>query len=338
MSATRSLFHLVLVMLADASTAQQQGLKHASDASDDIFFHSIGTPQETALRAWCPPPGVMIPWNHTILRRLQQYQPPAGKRTLALDIGAFDGSDAVALADKRGGAQRVWSFEPSPSKVPYIQARINETKLADVVTLHQMALSNYSGMAQFQMFKSKRMSRGMRSAMGGNLGSAQDMLFNADKASEEQQKKLVSGAGHQREQSTVVDVPVRTLDSLLVGHNAVAGERDTVIPFMKVDAQGFDFRVLRGAMKLMRTRRVGILVFEFCVSLIPGGHDEMAAGLRLLKQLGADCLPCNDWTAGGKRTRINTPTPIGDYVKLFKASFDNMVCRWAGGDADPGTD
>ena len=339
-----ALFSALLLTLPCTGAAQQEGLRHqhAAATDDNIFFHSVGTPREELLRAWCPPPGTVIPWNHTILRRLRQHQPQSGRRSLVLDIGAFDGSDAVALADDRGAAQRVWSFEPSPTKVAYIQNRINQSELTNRVSLHQMALSNYSGTAQFQMFKSKHMSRAMRASMAGKLGSAQDMLFNSDTLSLDEQKRLEGSAGHERETSTVVNVPVRTLDSLLVGHSASrVEERETIIPFMKVDAQGFDFRVLHGAIKAMRHGRVGVLVFEFALSLIPGGLDEAAAGLRLLKQLGADCLPCNDWTAGGKRsqTRINKPTSISDFVKLWNSSlnpFDNIVCQWAGGPADPG--
>ena len=107
------------------------------------------------------------------------------------------------------------------------------------------------------------------------------------------------------------------------------GERESDIPFMKVDAQGFDFRVLRGAMRLLRSGRVGVLVFEYCLPLIPRGRDEAAEGFGMLRALGADCMPCNDWTVP-RRWQVHRPMGIAEYVAHFNDTFDNIVCRMRG--------
>jgi FkbM family methyltransferase len=299
----------------------------AARTGDDLFFHSLGTMRAKKLQRWCPPPGVMIPWNHTLVRHLAQrpHPDPSGRRTLVLDIGAFDGSDAVVLGDPRKGArQRVWSFEPSPTKVSYIQGRLNQSDLGALVTLHPIALSNSSGVAQFQMFSGRRIPRPMRSEMKGAFGSPQDMLYSNDVSSSKKQSLRV-GAGHAKDVAHLVDVPVRTLDSMLTGDGAGV-ESETSIPFMKVDAQGFDFRVLHGASQLLRSGRVEVLVFELCLALVPGGRPEAAAGFEMLRDMGADCVPCGDWTTP-KQFHIRMPTTIRKYLAPYDDRFDNIVCQ-----------
>ena len=84
---------------------------------------------------WCP-------HSKTAIKHALKAQ-PAG---LVLDVGSFDGSDAILYA---GAGHQVWSFEASPGKIDPIRAHIAEHGLQNNVTLFHYALSNYSGTAGF---------------------------------------------------------------------------------------------------------------------------------------------------------------------------------------------
>ena len=99
--------------------------------------------------------------------------------------------------------------------------------------------------------------------------------------------------------------------------------------------------MLRGAERTLRAGRVRMLTFEFSPRLIPapkgcGASDvregrlaEAVDGLRFLERLGADCVPCDEWTSLTAVRKFTAPMSISDYVHRFRQRgnfFDNIVC------------
>lgn len=214
---------------------------------------------------------------------------------LVVDVGALDGRDAVDFA--RAG-HRVWSFEAMPNKLDSIRNRLQTTQTSHRVTLHAVALSNYTGTGHF--------------------------VAHANWAGDDSFADAKNTSGQE-----VIDVPTRTLDSFV---NA-----DTQIALTKIDAQGYDFRVLRGATALLASRRIARVVFEFTPAMMPGGAAEAEEHLRWMLDMGYACAPCNAvWSrvhVGGS----SAPRSIAAYVQGYwfterrtqrsrLRGFDNIVC------------
>ena len=102
-----------------------------------------------------------------------------------------------------------------------------------------------------------------------------------------------------------------------------------LIPFMKVDAQGFDTLVLRGAKRLLAERRIEVFVFEFTPFLMPGRQHEAVSALEWLESTGHVCVPCN--TRHTAPFQLTSPTSIRSYVGRFSGeqmtSYDDIACR-----------
>ena len=230
-----------------------------------------------------------------------------------VDVGSLDGSDALYFA--RAGGHRVWTFEPSPSKLDLIRHRIAQARAAGSVTLHGVALSNETGSASFRMTRPVR--NELKLTAGQHFGSAQDSLTSSAAAP--------AGAGTGAREK-VVRVPVTTLDSF---------DTNVSLLYLKVDAQGYDYRVLRGAENLLRSHRVRALAFEFFPHAMPHGRAEALEALRwLVHGMRYSCAPCNlnRWRVAKADERKSIPT----YVRLLSgagnksstlAFFDDIACE-----------
>lgn len=230
---------------------------------------------------------------------MKQYSPAMHESVRALasglvvDIGALDGQDAVNFAL----GHRVWSFEANSEKLPRIRTRLKQTGTSGNVTLHGVALSNYTGTAKFL------------ADPGARFGD--DRLADGAALPGDEERRLI-------------DVPIRTLDSF--------ADADTQIIFVKIDAQGHDYRVLRGAAALLSGRRIARVVFEYTPEMMPGGAAEAEEQLHWLHDIGYACAPCNSkWSRVAASTK---PVRITEYVGGYWADanhtrlrgFDNIVC------------
>ena len=132
------------------------------------------------LTEWCtekPHPrhrGKLIP-APGLTERLHSSPP-----SLVVDVGAFDGGDTIRFA--KAGGHHVWTFEAAPTKARPIQQRFVQEGIAPNVSFHNVALSNYSGVATLKMFRQGGGRGGtgiynkFNAMMGGKIGSAFDTL------------------------------------------------------------------------------------------------------------------------------------------------------------------
>jgi len=211
-------------------------------------------------------------------------QAPPG---LVLDIGAYDGSDAIAYA-KAG--HEVMSFEPVPFKVERIRAAIAESGVGSRISFHNMAMSNFTGTAPFQVMDNLARDKGELP-----VGSEQDGFFVPWKGGRS------------------VDVKVDTIDKMV-------GDREVL--FMKIDAQGHDPMVLRGAERLLREHRVDAFAFEVTPRLTPEPsqyHDV----LRWLHDLGYVCADCKYFKGAGLRGKTGrlAVARAGHYLDRLHDTF-----------------
>jgi FkbM family methyltransferase len=170
---------------------------------------------------------------------------------LVLDVGANDGEYAVSLR-RIGYAGRIVSFEPLPDAAAALRAR----------HAGDQAWSSYEV------------------ALGDAAGEA-DLRIAGNSASSSLLPMLPSHEEHAPDSAVVGHVTVRvaTLDSL--ADEVLAGARR---PFLKIDTQGFEERVLDGA-RASIGRFVGIQL-ELSIEPLYDGAPEYLGLLRRVTDEG----------------------------------------------------
>lgn len=199
----------------------------------------------------------------------------------ALDIGANVGVFTLPLATRVGPSGKVIAVEASPPVFQYLDRNVRENQLTNVLPLHAAA-ADQPGEVSF--FEAPAHSFGM-SGLGNLAGS------------------------------TTHRVSARTVDEIV---SAAGCER---VAAMKVDVEGFEVLVFKGARGLIERRELNFIVFEFldwAEERVPGGkpgdaqrylrdsgfqlwrledYDRGRPPLNHILETGGGCL----WPSGGER-------------------------------------
>lgn len=139
----------------------------------------------------------------------------------AVDVGANRGIYAYWMGRR---ARRVDAFEPQPALAAYIRsARLRN------VRVHQIALSDHAGAARLLVPEDDGLARIASSDVGDAISAAAESELGA---------------------RTELGIEVRTLDSFDL--------RD--VGFLKIDAEGHELAVLRGARETITTHRPVVFV------------------------------------------------------------------------------
>ena len=158
-----------------------------------------------------------------ILRRLL-----AGSGGVVLDVGANTGFYAMLAASIRSDLQ-VWAVEPDPKVLPVLGKNIEMNGLSDRVKVIPVALSDRSGTARLYV---PTQEHGLV-----ETSSSLERTFRV-------------------EHSEVVDTEVTTLDVITGGLRNLFLK----VPLIKIDVEGHEAPVFRGAMKTIRKHRPFIFV------------------------------------------------------------------------------
>jgi FkbM family methyltransferase len=211
---------------------------------------------------------------------------------VAIDIGAHVGITAAMLRNGVGDAGRVYAFEPTPSLYALLEDNVRANELGNVHPL-QIALSSSTGTTNF--FVSHTHS-GYNS-----MSSSNAMAFTNDPADVES-----------------ISVETSTLDDFLA-------DRAVEPSFIKIDTQGAEFEILKGARKFLTSRWSSpvYIYLEFnpdgVMSLSDATGNEM---LSFMEELGLkikSAFPFDSFVVGGR-----IPT-------AHRAEFlDNITRRGAG--------
>lgn len=160
-----------------------------------------------------------------------------------LDIGANLGLVTLLLAERVGPQGLVHAFEPNPAIAALLEQTLENNGLS-WVTLHKIGLGSSSGELSLSV---PRENAGAASFRRGREGDA------------------------------VVRVPVRTLASV-----AEAAQLSR-IDFIKMDVEGFEGDVLKGAASLFETVRPRAILFELNDESVKPGDSEV---IQLLDAAG----------------------------------------------------
>lgn len=191
---------------------------------------------------------IMLPWGHPLRFRASDklglcwarrgvFDLPvcetlwrlAEEGELALDVGANIGQMTSVLAASLGAGGRVIAFEPHPDVFRQLSANVSRWNAADdtaLIELRNLGASSSAGVAELAMDEE----------FAGNTGTASMAAdVNAD--------EIVRS----------ITVPVVTLDEALA---------DARVGVMKLDVEGYELEVLRGATRLLEDGRIRDIVFE----------------------------------------------------------------------------
>jgi FkbM family methyltransferase len=167
-----------------------------------------------------------------------------GAQDIALDVGANLGWYSVLLNRLSVHGARILAFEPDPESYRLLSKNLHANDAARV-TAFNIALGDSPGIATLNRYRHSNNGRHTLIAGGNTSGG-------------------------------VVDVPVDTLESFWTANTL--GDRP--IRFLKIDVEGFEYFVLRGAGKLLN--RCACVLLEYTPEALRLAGLEPASLINLL--------------------------------------------------------
>lgn len=192
-------------------------------------------------------------WEPLELRFIRESVKPG---MVVFDVGANIGAHTLTLADAVGPRGVVHAFEPT-RVFDVLDANVARNGFGNRVRLNRVALGDRPGMTRFMACKP-----------GNELFTSRGVPLAPD---------VATGA--------YVEFPVMTLDDY-AARNGIGR-----IDFMKVDVEGSEVSVFRGAQRLLASRAIGCLLFELsdvCLANSGSSSSELldcvgSAGYRLAR-------------------------------------------------------
>lgn len=163
---------------------------------------------------------------------------------IVVDVGANYGQFALFAAARIGDIGRVHVFEPASVAWDRLQENLacNIAYLGRIAT-YRLALSDQSGRSDFYHYPENPAWNSLHPH--SKWLSLENRACNAPTIAPR----------------FVEQIDVTTLDSFCAGASLSA------IDLLKIDVEGFELAVLRGAKDLLKQRQVGVVVFEICPDL-----------------------------------------------------------------------
>ena len=172
-----------------------------------------------------------------------------------VDIGANIGMHTVVAGKIMQGRGRIVAFEPLPATAAMLNENIWNNGLSGLCEVHVSALADSSG--ERTLFLGKT--------------SGHHSLFPLEEAD--------SGKDH-------VAVRVETLDEVL--------SAETHVDLIKIDAEGAELEIIRGASEILRSNPQILMIVEFGASHLQRVGRSVAEWLHVFSALGFDWQAIDD--------------------------------------------
>jgi len=176
-----------------------------------------------------------------------------------LDVGANVGQFAIA-ARKTWPAAYVYSFEPSPEVAARLRSNIAKLGRMSVV---EIALGEFAGVADFNINRRDQASSILPQSMRRNEIFPEETI------------------------SQIIQVKVCTLDE------ALASCEVTGPVLLKIDAQGFEDRVLKGALNSLK--KIEFVLLEASMNSLYEGELSFVEMLSLMDKMGFEFVRPLSW-------------------------------------------
>jgi FkbM family methyltransferase len=199
---------------------------------------------------------------------------------IVADVGANYGAFSVTMARLAPDA-RVLAFEPAPTTLRILRSNVERNRLANV-EVAQAAVTDTPGRLQF-----------------------------TDDTSCPARNRLVTDA------AGVGASPVVWVDAVCLDQ-ACAERGIDRLEFVKTDTEGAETRVIRGAAKLLRDRRIGSLLVEVCPPALAEMGSNPREFLETVEGTGYGVFRLTpDGTAGAPMTAAD----------LEQVAYENVLVR-----------
>lgn len=173
-----------------------------------------------------------IDGEHALIRRLARVLAAAHGPATILDVGANLGGWSLpmgqALEEEGVSGSRLLAFEPGQGQRERLESALTNAQGFANVTVLPLAIGAEPGKARFEV-------------TGDTTGSS----------------GLLSERGSAHDGSRIIDVEVDTIDSVL------AAQGVDHVDVMKIDTEGNDLNVLKGASQTLQNARIGAIQFEY---------------------------------------------------------------------------
>ena len=158
-------------------------------------------------------------------------------KLIIFDIGAHDGKSVLRFKNRFPDAQ-IFSFEPTKKLYDKI------SKLSsDKIKIFNYALSNFDGEKKFCHYE----------YLSGKTNSFYPMVKNS--------KYKIQRTKNKNETETIKNVKVKKLDTF------VEESRISVIDLLKVDTQGSEIEILKGAEKILNSKKINVIELEYILGI-----------------------------------------------------------------------
>jgi len=181
----------------------------------------------------------------------------------AIDVGANAGWHTLLMACRVGPGGRVIAVEPNPSSRERLEHAIAINRLTNV-RVDARALADREGTRRFE------------APPAGDVWDGTGRLIGDGEVRLKPPFDLAQGGHERAEGRDTTTVTVTTLDALAAEHSL---DR---VALIKIDVEGWETAVLRGAANLLRNSRPA-LIFEYDPAYVErsgASADELAAWLR----------------------------------------------------------
>jgi FkbM family methyltransferase len=194
---------------------------------------------------------------------------------VAVDVGANIGVFSALLARSLGPDGHLHAFEPLPATVRRLRRTLDLNGL-DNVTVHSEALSDAIGVAELALY-------------GPGFESWSSLT-----------RQEIDLSTHRMEPDQRIEVPTGTLDAFCTAEGI---DRLSVV---KIDVEGAEGRVLRGAHDLLAAHRIDLLLLELSDNTLSSDGWSSRAVIELLDGHGYDT-----WTiVEGELRPFRTAGPV----------------------------
>lgn len=188
----------------------------------NLFGKPEASPEQKHLASYCE--SLLQEADFGYEERLQNlYQKILKQGDVAVDVGAHSGRHTIPMAASVGGKGKVIAFEVLPGVIPVLKSKCDEFALT-TVEIKDVALSSAPGAGSFTVALDRLQESGLL------------------------RRDVYNGATETEE----IQVTIETLDHYDFGK----------VRFIKIDTEGAEFDVLKGAEQTLRDHKP-VIAFEF---------------------------------------------------------------------------
>jgi len=188
-----------------------------------------------------------------------------------IDVGANIGAAALPMARRVRESGRVVCFEPVPHIAERLRQNSTKNRLTDIITVHQVALTDRVGVGEMAIPPSDHTNQGMGSLVERSYGDL----------------------------TKSISVKCQTLDSFIKDHPL------TRLDFLKVDIQGAEPLFLKGAQNTLN-QFAPMIAMELAPSSLASSGYSSRDVIAMMEHLGYSAWTLSN--SGKRSTRLSAAT------------------------------